>query len=139
MNNEAFLNYAYVATGLATVLLALIAWQWLRRPLGKALATLSHTKQSRIVLGSLPTTFVLAAIATFFANVPGGCGHIQAVDVASDRTHALRMLTEAFQKVCSVVVVFVFVWCLILVPTLLAARQAQASTNTSGETNSTAS
>jgi hypothetical protein len=134
MSNESFLNYAYATTGLATVLLALAAWQWLRRPLGRALRSLPYTKQSRILLRSVPATFFLAAIATFFANVPGGCGPRQTSDVAFDRSYTIGVMTKAFQEACVVIVVLVFLWCLILAPTLLAARRAQVSTNSSSGT-----
>jgi hypothetical protein len=125
MGNEVFLIYSYFVVAAICVCLGLIAYLWLRRPLGKIVDALPRKGWGTTLKKSFPAGTLLMALAGFMSVRYSGCTNLPYKNIVSDRGYMMTISRQQISETLSSIVVTIFIWGIVILLALVAIQRVK--------------
>jgi hypothetical protein len=133
MSNEQYLIVSYFSVGALSIVIAMAAYAFLRRPLA-GLAGSFHNRNLASVLEKLfPAGLVLPALAAFLSVSYHGC-HASYQSIIADRSYLVSKNQEQISAICFSLMLAVLGWGVVVLLSL-ATQPKQPAPGGEGEPN----
>ena len=119
MNNEQYLVVSYFSVGLMCLVLAIVAYLWLRRSFISTVSCVSSPYFSRILKKLFLIGIVLPAFFGFFSVTFRGCSIDTYEEIIAERTYLIAKNQEQLSSSLNYIIVALFAWGFIVACTIL--------------------
>jgi hypothetical protein len=127
VSNEHYLIVSYFLVGLVSLCLGVAVYRVLRAPFAATAEAVIGKLRSQVLTRALGVFMTLAAVLGFLSVSYNERGCVSYEQIVKNRDFLVRTNQEQFQRTGNWIVSAVFLWCVVVLICLLAARSARSN------------
>jgi hypothetical protein len=134
MSNEQYLIVSYFFVGGLSIVIAVAAYAYLRRPLAGLASAFSNRHLASVLKKLFPAGLMLPALAGFFSVSYYSCQHESYESIIADRSYLVGKNQEQLSAICFFLMLAILVWGIIVLLSL-ATQPKEPGRGADGELN----